>query len=57
MNNNVDCPLCEANVALGIDTVLDELVECIDCGTELVVTSMNPLRLEEAPHAEEDWGQ
>lgn len=57
MNNNVECPLCEASVALGIDTVLDELVECMDCGTELVVTSMNPLRLEEAPHAEEDWGQ
>ena len=57
MNNNVECPLCEANVALGIDTVQDELVECIDCGIELVVTSMNPLQLEEAPQAEEDWGQ
>ncbi|HSF14147.1 MAG TPA: lysine biosynthesis protein LysW [Vicinamibacteria bacterium] len=54
---SVDCPVCEARVALGEDLVAGELVECRDCGTELEVTSVDPLELAEAPTAEEDWGQ
>ncbi|MCP5105441.1 MAG: lysine biosynthesis protein LysW [bacterium] len=57
MFENVDCPFCEAEVALATDTVKDELLECADCGVELMVTSIDPLHLEEAPQAEEDWGQ
>lgn len=52
-----ECPFCEAEVALADDTIKDELIECGDCGTELVVSSLEPLALEEAPQAEEDWGQ
>ncbi len=55
--NQVECPLCEAEVALAEDTVQDELLECLDCGTELVVTGLEPLLIEEAPQAEEDWGE
>ncbi len=34
-----------------------ELLECGDCGSELEVISLDPVKLEEAPEAEEDWGQ
>jgi len=51
------CPVCEAEIQLGNDTVEGELVTCPDCGVELEVTSVNPIELTEAPQEEEDWGQ
>ncbi len=57
MNQNAECPFCEAELAFGSDTVMDELLECTDCGTELVVVALEPAAVEEAPQVEEDWGQ
>jgi alpha-aminoadipate carrier protein LysW len=57
MSQIVECPFCEAPVAVEDDTVKDELLECSDCGAELVVTALVPLMVEEAPQVEEDWGQ
>ncbi len=57
MNYESFCPVCDAQVKLGANTVLDELVECSDCGSELVVTCLDPFRVDEAPQVEEDWGQ
>lgn len=57
MNYESFCPVCDADVKLGANTVLDELVECGDCGSELVVTCLDPFRVDEAPQVEEDWGQ
>jgi len=37
--------------------VRGELLECVDCGSELEITGTDPVTLEEAPEAEEDWGQ
>ncbi len=51
------CPICDAPLTLTEDAVVDELLECRDCGTELVVASLDPPVVEEAPAAEEDWGQ
>jgi alpha-aminoadipate carrier protein LysW len=34
-----------------------EIVECAECGAELEVLSTDPMRLELAPEAEEDWGE
>ena len=51
------CPICDAPLTLSEDVVLDELLECHDCGTELVVASLDPPAVEEAPATEEDWGQ
>ena len=51
------CPICDAVVKLGTDTVVGELVECAECGAELEVTKLDPLELAEAPESEEDWGQ
>jgi alpha-aminoadipate carrier protein LysW len=57
MSFSADCPVCDAGVSLATDTVVDELMECDDCGCELVVSSLQPMALDEAPMAEEDWGE
>jgi alpha-aminoadipate carrier protein LysW len=52
-----ECPVCGAELTLADDVVKGELLECDDCGSELEVVSLDPVKLEEAPEAEEDWGQ
>lgn len=52
-----ECPICGAWVEVDTTAVEGELLECEDCGTELEVTGTDPVTLEEAPEAEEDWGQ
>ncbi|MFA3781523.1 lysine biosynthesis protein LysW [Melioribacteraceae bacterium 4301-Me] len=52
-----ECPICAANIELAADTVIGELLECPDCGTELEVVEVNPPKLAEAPKEEEDWGE
>lgn len=51
------CPICEASLEIKEDTVIGELMSCDDCGTELEVTSTEPVKIEEAPEVEEDWGE
>lgn len=55
--NMAECPVCGAEIEFPEDTVLGELLECSDCGTELEVTGLDPNELSEAPQEEEDWGQ
>jgi alpha-aminoadipate/glutamate carrier protein LysW len=57
VSQTTQCPICDAELTLDDDVVKDELLECPECGTELVVTSINPLAIEEAPQTEEDWGE
>jgi alpha-aminoadipate carrier protein LysW len=57
MSSTPGCPVCDAEVQVAADTVVDELLECDDCGCELVVTALDPVAFEEAPMAEEDWGE
>lgn len=57
MSTAPTCPVCEASVAVPNDAMLNELIACRDCGIELEIISLNPLRLEEAPEVEEDWGE
>jgi len=52
-----ECPVCGAEITVANDIVKGELLECDDCGSELEVVSLEPVTLEEAPEAEEDWGQ
>ncbi len=52
-----ECPVCGGDINLADDVVTGELLECDDCGSELEVTSLEPVELVEAPEAEEDWGQ
>ena len=52
-----ECPVCAAEVKLPGDTIVSEIVECPDCGTELEVMSIDPPKLAEAPEEEEEWGE
>ena len=51
------CPECEAPVVFARAPLAGQVVSCAGCGTELEVTSRDPLRLELAPEVEEDWGE
>lgn len=50
------CPECDAEVTLNAPE-RGEIVECSDCRAELEVLSVEPVSLELAPEAEEDWGE
>lgn len=52
-----ECPVCGATIARQKDMVEGELLECVDCGTELEVLSLEPFLLGAAPQEEEDWGE
>ena len=50
------CPECAAEIK--VDDVMEgEIIDCPDCGVELEVVSLDPLRLDLAPEDEEDWGE
>lgn len=51
------CPICEALIEISEGTVVGELMSCNECGTELEVTNINPIEIQEAPEVEEDWGE
>ncbi|EFC91650.1 MULTISPECIES: lysine biosynthesis protein LysW [Dethiosulfovibrio] len=53
----VSCVVCEGSVALPDDAMIGELLICDDCGTELELVSLDPLKVEEAPEIQEDWGE
>jgi alpha-aminoadipate/glutamate carrier protein LysW len=52
----ISCPECDGDVAVA-DPVLNEIVECGECRSELEVVSVQPLLVALAPEAEEDWGE
>ncbi len=51
-----ECPECFAEVELS-DVMQHEIVQCAECGADLEVVSIEPVRLELAPEEEEDWGE
>ncbi len=51
------CPICEAVVLIPSDAMENELISCGDCGSELEIMCLSPIRLELAPEIEEDWGE
>ena len=54
---SANCPECEGDVSFDADVIKGEIAQCPDCGIELEVTGINPLKLEQAPEEEEDWGE
>ena len=54
---NTLCPICDAPITLGKDTVQNELFECGECFIILEVESVDPISLVEAPEVDEDWGE
>ncbi len=57
MSNQATCPECAADISVTDDTLEGEILQCPDCGVELEVMSLDPLRLDLAPEEEEDWGE
>ncbi len=51
-----ECPECFGTVKL-VDVMQSEIVQCAECGTELEVVEIEPVKLEPAPEEEEDWGE
>jgi alpha-aminoadipate carrier protein LysW len=51
------CPECDAQVAIGGDAEVGEIVSCPECGADLEIRGLTPARLEVAPPEEEDWGE
>jgi len=49
-----DCPVCDAAIPKKSGFKEGEILECEECGSELEVTSLEPLTLEEAPFEEGD---
>lgn len=50
------CPECEGTITLR-DPIQGEIIPCGDCGADLEVVSLDPVRLELAPEEQEDWGE
>lgn len=53
----MECPVCGGEVDISSDTVVNELLDCGECASELEVVSLDPVRLDEAPEVAEDWGE
>ena len=51
------CCECDANIDLKPGTLQNEILQCPECGVELEVTHLYPVKLEPAPQEEEDWGE
>lgn len=51
------CPECEGEIRLGDTSVLNEIIECGECLTQLEIVATSPLLLALAPEVEEDWGE
>ena len=52
----LECPECAARLTVR-PTLAGEVLDCNDCGAELEVVSLQPLLVQLAPQAEEDWGE
>ena len=52
-----ECPECAVDITLDDDVVESEILQCEDCGAELEVESLDPVKLVVAPEEEEDWGE
>ncbi|MEM7034501.1 MAG: lysine biosynthesis protein LysW [Chloroflexota bacterium] len=52
-----ECPECAAEITLPDDVVEGEILQCAECELEIEVISLNPIKLEEAPEEDEDWGE
>jgi alpha-aminoadipate carrier protein LysW len=51
------CPECEAQINVADDVLVNEIVECGECRSELEVVTAAPILLGLAPEVEEDWGE
>jgi len=51
------CIVCGSELELNDGTEEHEIIMCDECGTELEITALDPITVQEAPEEEEDWGE
>jgi alpha-aminoadipate carrier protein LysW len=51
------CPECTFELVVDSQVMVNEIIECSDCRSELELVSINPPELVLAPEVEEDWGE
>jgi len=47
MNEKVICPDCKNKIELSKDTMVGDIIECTECGTEVEILSLSPLKYRE----------
>lgn len=47
MNEKIVCPDCQAEINLVEEVMVGDIVECEECGTEVEILSLNPLKYSE----------
>ena len=52
-----NCGECGTAITLDDGVVENEIIDCDDCGAELEVIALDPVKLELAPEEQEDWGE
>ena len=59
MTVTAKCEECGADVAIPLDAIVGEIVECKECSSEFEVASLThgQVKLKKAEVAEEDWGE
>lgn len=53
--NTARCPECATNIRFDRQPVLHDLLTCPECGTELEVIKISPLKLDWAYDEDDDW--
>ncbi len=54
---NANCPECDADITLDPSAEVGEIIVCPDCGVDLEIISLNPVKIDLAPMEQEDWGE
>ena len=47
MNEKVICPDCQLEIELNEGVMVGDIIECPQCGTEVEILSLNPLKYQE----------
>lgn len=50
--NTAKCPICNSDVIVDDEACEGELVNCANCGADLKIVSLRPVRLRELPAEE-----
>jgi alpha-aminoadipate/glutamate carrier protein LysW len=45
--NKVICPDCKTEINKSLETVVGDILECDECGTEVEILSLDPLKYQE----------
>lgn len=58
MSKIAKCTKCDAELVLGADAEVGEIITCDECSAELEVKELDPeVKLDDAPAVQEDWGE